>query len=70
MSDGKFDPNSTDAAISRIEAKLDNALQRLDKHGNAIDRLWQAVGSSNVKVASIAGGVSVCAFVVEYFLKK
>ena len=67
MSEKRYDPNSSDAAISRIEAKLDMALERLNNHGRGIDELWKALGKIDVRVACIAGGVSVVAFVAKMF---
>jgi hypothetical protein len=65
-----YDRNSTDATISRIEAKLDITLQRLDKHGSAIDALWKAVGSIDVRVACITATVCGAIFMIKLLFSK
>ena len=62
---GNYNPNSLEATVSRVEAKLDITLQGLDKHGTAIDGLWKAVGSLKSQVIMIATGISVVIGIIK-----
>lgn len=64
----KYDPNSINAVLSRIETaleatneKLDSALETQGKQETAINKIWAALGRTNVRVAIIGaasgGGV-------------
>ena len=53
-----YNPNSINAVLSRIETKLNQALETQEQHSTAIRRLWSALGRLDVRVAVIAGGMS------------
>lgn len=65
-----YNPNSVNAVLSRIETKLNTALETQEEHGSAIRKLWAALGRIDVRVAVIAGGVSVVGFIVKLFWKS
>jgi hypothetical protein len=69
MSDD-YKPNSIDAVLSRIETKLDGALQTQAEHATAIRRLWAALSRLDVRVAGIAAGISVAAAIVKMVFFK
>lgn len=58
-----YNPNSVNAVLSRIETKLNQALETQEQHSSAIRKLWVALGRLDVRVAVIAatagGGVMV-----------
>jgi hypothetical protein len=68
MSDD-YNPNSVNAVLSRIETKLNDALTPQDEHNRQIGKLWAALGRLDVRVAAIAGGISVVIALVEIFFK-
>ena len=56
-----YNPNSMDAALARIEQKLDDALDKQAKHENAIEDLkkWRWFSSGiGAAVGSLIGWVS------------
>ena len=60
-----YNPNSIDSKLTRMEAKLDVTLERLNKHGAGIDALWKAVGSLKGQVIMIATGISVVIGIIK-----
>lgn len=62
-----YNPNSVNAVLSRIETKLNTALETQEQHSMAIRKLWAALGRLDVRVAAIAGGMST-AFAILKFL--
>ena len=69
MSQDNYNPNSIDAAVSRIETKLDSALKQQAEQELQLGKLWSAIGRIDVRVAAIAGGVSLTAFLLELWIK-
>lgn len=68
MSD-QYEPNSLNAVVSRIEAKLDESLKRHDAQEIVNGKLWAALARIDVRVATIAGGVSVLVAIVRFLWK-
>lgn len=66
----RYDPNSIDATLSRIETKLDSSLKTQEEHAVAIRKLWAALGRLDVRVAVITASVSGIVFLVKYVLFK
>jgi hypothetical protein len=60
---------SQDAVNSRIEAKLDMTLERLNNHGRSIDQLWAMLGKLDVKVASISATVGIVVAIASWLIK-
>ena len=61
MSHDHYDPNSLNAVVSRIETKLDQALQTQERHETSIRKLWAALSRLDVRVAviSVTAGTTV-----------
>jgi hypothetical protein len=66
----EYNDKSLDATIGRIESKLDMALERINNHSLGIDSLWKFVSNLQMRVAMIAGGISVIAFLLEIWFQK
>lgn len=65
----EYKPNSLDAVLSRIETKLNNALEENDGAKREISKLWAALGKLHMKVVALAATISAAAWVVEHFWK-
>jgi hypothetical protein len=71
MSDkGDYNPNSLDAVLSRIETKLNKALETQEEHSSAIRKLGSALGRLDVRVAAIAALISGGAWVIDLIFHK
>ena len=60
--------NSTNwlpAVLSRLETKLDSALNQQEEQQKQIGKLWGAVQRIDVRVALIAGGVSAVVAIIK-----
>ena len=65
----EYKPMSQDAVNSRIEAKLDMMLERVNNHGRSIDQLWGVLGRLDAKVAGISATVGLIVAAVSWFIK-
>ena len=58
MNQDEYNRNSLNAVLSRMETKLDKALDEQAEQAHAIRKLWAALGRLDVRVAVIATSVS------------
>lgn len=65
-----YNPNSLNAVLSRLETKLDDALEKDKEHERNIGKLWGALGKLHLKVVALAATISAAAWVIEHFLQK
>lgn len=65
-----YNPNSIDATLSRIETKLDDSLEVQKSHGEAIRKLWAALGRLDVRVAVISATATGVFLVAKYLIFK
>lgn len=65
-----YNPSSIDATLSRIEQKLNDSLEVQKEHGDAIKKLWAALGRIDVRVAMISATATGVFLVVKYFVFK
>jgi len=61
----QYEPNSTNAVLSRIETKLNAALETQQEHSSDIRKLWAALGKMDVRVAVISGGIGVTVAILK-----
>jgi hypothetical protein len=66
----EYNPHSIDATLSRIETKLDDSLRVQEEHGEAIRKLWAALGRLDVRVAIISSTATGIFLAVKYLLFK
>lgn len=67
MSDD-YKPNSVDAVLSRLESKLDAALQKGDGHDEQIRKIWATLSRLDVRVSVIGGGIVVAVELGKWIL--
>lgn len=70
MSEQDYNPHSINAVLSRIETKLNTALDVQEQQNNSIRRLWTHLGRLDVRVAVIACGVSGLVMILKLLFAK
>lgn len=65
-----YNRNSTNAVLSRLETKLDDALEKLNNHDSQIRKLWAALGRLDVRVTLIGAGMWGVLEIGKWFFAK